>query len=290
MTVITLRPSQSTYISSWYPEQNFFSSTALFAGRFMQEGDIYRSLLQFNLDNIPRISTIDSAQLNLHMNDNHLGSGGAFIRVQCLFNSWSQETANWINQPGTNPTGINRVWDGSVYISHYVSNGFVSIDLSDLVRKWVNGSIPNYGLQLAGNELENSLFRFWSPNYNYSYAGPSLTVDLELGLLGIYDRQVLIIPSPPEEAIIACHPINLAPHQLATFMLENTSASTRVEARLEVGSGSTFEAAGPWHQLEACGNPGSSVAISTGYPAQQARVLLLGAGGEIVNVTPHSRE
>ncbi|MEN6350694.1 MAG: DNRLRE domain-containing protein [Syntrophomonas sp.] len=289
MTVITLRPSLSTYISSWYPDQNFSSSTALFAGRFMNAQDLYRSLLQFNLSNIPPISTIDSAQLNLYMYDNQVGIGGAFIRVQSLFTSWSQNTVTWGNQPGTNPPGMNRVWDGSVYISPSTSDGFVNIDISDLVRKWIDGSIPNHGLQLAGNELENSLFRFWSPNYNYSYAGPSLTVNLELGLLGIYDRQNLLIPRWPTNSV-ASAPLTLGPSQLATFMLENTSSSTRVEARLEVGEDSKFNAAGPWHSLEACGNPGASAALSTAYPVKQARVLLRGAGGEIINITPHSRE
>lgn len=290
IAILTLRPAQSTYISSWYPDRNFSSSTALFVGRFMQEGDLYRSLIQFNLNNIPSISTIDSATLNLYMADNQLGPGGAFIRVQSLFNGWSENTANWHNQPSTKPNGLGRVWDGSVYVSHCASNGFVSIDIVELVRKWVSGAIPNYGLQLAGNELENSIFRFWGPNYSFSYYGPSLSVKLELGLLGIYDRQDLIIPSLPADPVIASDSINLGSHQLATFILENTSSSSKVEARLEVGEGSKFASAGPWHSLKARGNPGASVALSTGYPVEQARVLLRGAGGEIVSVTPHSRE
>lgn len=290
MTAITLRPSLSTYISSWYPEQNFSSSNALFAGRFMQEGDIYRSLLQFNLDNIPLVAAIHNAWLNVNMYNNQVGMGGAHIRVQRLFNRWSQGVVNWINQPSTSPGGFDRVWDGSVYIAPSASNGSISIELGDLVRGWVDGSVPNYGVQLAGNELENSLFRFWSPNYTFSYAGPRLTIDLDLGLLGIYDRQNLLIPGPPARPNAACAPIDLSPHRLATFLLHNTSSSTRVEARLEVGAGAKFKAAGPWHSLEACGSPGASVALSTAYPTEQARVQLRGAGGEIVIITPYSRE
>ncbi|HWP97939.1 MAG TPA: DNRLRE domain-containing protein [Syntrophomonadaceae bacterium] len=290
MAAITLRPSQSTYISSWYPDQNFSSSTALFAGRFKEKGDVYRSLLQFNLDRIPLISTIDNAQLNLYMSRNQVGAGGAYIRVQRLFTSWAQDKVNWKNQPDTTPTGFNWAWDASVYISPSTSNGLVSIDISDLVRKWVHGSIPNHGLQLAGNELKNSLVGFLSPNSPYTYTGPGLTVNLELGLLGIYDRQDLLIPGPPADPVVACNPINLGPGQMATFMVENTSSSTSVEARLEVGSGSEYSAAGPWHSIEACGNMGATIALSTGYHAQQARVLLRGAGGEIIVVTPRSRE
>lgn len=290
MTSITLRPGLSTYISSWYPEQNFSSSNALFAGRFMKEGDIYRSLLQFDLGNIPFISTIYSARLKLFLHGNGVGAGGAFLRVQCLFNRWFQGTVNWSNQPLTNLNGFSRIWDGSLYISPSTSNGFVDIDISELVRAWVNGSIPNYGLQLAGNEIENSLFRFWSPNYTYSYAGPRLEVDLELGLVGVYDQQNLLIPGPPAKPYAASAPIDLSPHQLATFMLQNTSCSTGVEARLEVGAGAKFEPAGPWHPLKAYGQPGAFLALSTANPVKQARVLLRGTGGEMINVFPHSRE
>lgn len=290
MTMVTLRPSLSTYISSWYPEQNFSSSNALFAGRFRQEGDVYRSLLQFNLDNIPLVAAILSAQLNLYMHSNEVGIGGAYIRVQRLLNRWSQGTVNWINQPHTCPGGFDRIWDGAVYIAQSTSNGSLSIEVNDLVRGWIDGSIPNYGLQVAGNETQNSLVGFWGPNYTFSYASPSLTIELDLGLLGIYDQQSLLIPGPPASPCSACAPISLSPKQLATFMLQNTSSSSRVEARLEVGAGSNFRAAGPWHSFASCGHPGDRVALSTAYPAPQARVRLRGAGGEIIAITPYSRE
>lgn len=256
----------------------------------MNEQDIYRALLQFDLDKIPLISAIDSAKLNLYLGRNEVGTGGAYIRVQHLFNSWDQDTVNWGNQPDANLSGNNTIWNGSVYISPSTQNGPISIDISDLVRKWVNGSIPNHGMQVTGNEMRNSLVGFLSPNGPYRYTEPSLTINLDLGLLGIYDRQNLLIPSPPADPVIACNPINLGPNQMVLFKVENISASPSVEVRLEVAFGSEFYAAGPWHSIEACGNPGATIALSTGSSVQQARVLLRGSGNEMVIVAPRRWE
>ena len=45
-------PSKNTYISQYYPLQNFNRSVSLFAGQFKQSGDAYRSLLKFDINNI----------------------------------------------------------------------------------------------------------------------------------------------------------------------------------------------------------------------------------------------
>jgi len=52
MAKITLTPFQDAYIAEYFPDQNFGSSDALFISRFQGAGDIYRSLIQFDLCNL----------------------------------------------------------------------------------------------------------------------------------------------------------------------------------------------------------------------------------------------
>ena len=63
MASFTFLPFQGIYVSEWYPLQNFSSSPALFVSRYQQKGDIYRSLLQFDLSSIDSNCTIEKAEL-----------------------------------------------------------------------------------------------------------------------------------------------------------------------------------------------------------------------------------
>ena len=52
---------------------------------------------------------------------------------------------NWNNQPGfTGQYGSVAVTSGNW--------GWFALDVTDLVRGWVNGSLPNYGVMLRANE------------------------------------------------------------------------------------------------------------------------------------------
>lgn len=256
----------------------------------MQAGDIYRSLLQFDVSNISPVSTIESALLNLYMYRNEVVSGGAYLRMHRLLNHWEQETATWNNQPNSGPPGFSPAWDGGVYITSSTPPGLIAVDISDLVRGWINGSIANNGLLLAGNELENKLVGFMNSNYQYSFTWPTIAVNLEMAVLDTYDPQELVVPSAPADPSIASASINLGSQQMVTFLVANTSSSTSVRVMLQVGYGSEFYSAGPWHALDAYGSAGATIAISTGDAVEQARVLIEGAGGETVTVTPRSRE
>lgn len=289
MSSLSLLPYKNSIVSQWYPDQNYSTSPALFAGRYLQSGDVYRSLMQFDLSVISSGSTIETASLILNMYRNETGPTGAYVRVFHLLNDWIEASLTWNSQPPYSQTPFSPVWDGSVYVSGTTPPGPVAIDISGLVRGWQEGFIPNNGLLLAGNETANSLVGFRSTKYMFSDSWPMLGITYVNGSLDICDTQILTIPSAPEHPIVASDFVPLGARQEVTFMVENNSTSIHVRVMLQVGNESEFFSASPWHTLDPKGTPGASLAISTSYAAEAARVLFQGAGGETLTVMPRCK-
>ncbi|HWP98824.1 MAG TPA: DNRLRE domain-containing protein, partial [Syntrophomonadaceae bacterium] len=286
MAILTFLPIDDAYVSEWYADQNFGSSTALFVGRFMQPGDLYRSLLRFDLSTIPPTSTINSAELNLTMYRNEIISGSQYVGVYHLLSDWNESTVTWNNQPPFSLTPFCPVWDAAIAITPSTPLGRITIDITDLVNSWFNGSIPNSGLLLAGNETVNDLVGFRSLNYQYNIAWPMLTVNFMEGILETYPPEQVNVPNPPALPMASSSPIPLGARDSATFLISNASDSTHVEAMIQVGldndpAGEYFNA-GPWNSLEPNGQIGDSIALFTNYDAEYTRVLVQGQGGETV--------
>lgn len=289
MASITILPIQDAYISEWYAGQNFGSSIALFLSQYQQPGDYYRSLLQFDLKCIPPTSTIEKAELLLTMYRNEVNSAGVWVNVHRLLNSWHQAKVTWNNQP---PFSSNI--DGSVFIANTSPLGLQKIDITHLVKGWYDGSIPNNGLLLTGNEAMNDLLAFRSGNYMYSNDWPMLRIKFVDGILKKYHPQEITIPCHPDFPIIESAPITLSPREKATFMVVNASDSPCVEVKVQVGfedcPDAVFFDAGHWHKLDPKGYPGEAIALTTADAAEFARILVKGKGGESVLVYPRTRE
>lgn len=289
MASITLQPYQDAYISEWYANQNFGSNSALFVSQYKQPKDDYRSLLHFDLSSIPSSSTIEKAELLLCMYRNEVITD-IYVNVHRLLNNWNQYTVTWSSAPS-----FSSMIDGSLFVSGATPLGPHSIDVTDLVKGWYDGSIPNNGMMLVGNEMNNDLVAFRSTNYMSSNAWPMLSIKFVEGILESYEVQKITIPDcPPDYPIIESSPIILGPREKATFLIWNTSHSPCVKAMVQVGfdnrPDAVFFDAGPWNKLEPQGFPGEAVALSTTDAAELARVLICGEGGETIFVFPRTRE
>ncbi|MEQ8175544.1 MAG: DNRLRE domain-containing protein [Syntrophomonadaceae bacterium] len=294
MALRSSTPTQDAFVHEWYPDQNFGTIIALFTGQFTQPGDSYRSLLKFDLSSLPPASTINSSYLNLYMYRNETSADGCYIALYRLLNNWSQDTVTWNSQPPFSPSPFSPIWDAVIYISSSTPLGLISIDITDLVKGWFNGSIVNNGLIMVGEEVENCLVGFYSTNHPYSTMWPQLTVNFVQGIINVFDTDELTIPTPPSDPVIPSTPVPLGAGQSATFGVLNNSASTSVEAKIQVGfetgPGAPFFDAGEWVPLEPNGSPGEAVALSTSAAAEYTRVILKGGGGESIWVYPRTKE
>lgn len=290
MAVVSLLPFQDTYISEWYANNNFGSSIALFVSQYVQPGDDYRSLLQFNLNQIPSASTIEKAVLELTVYRNEVSALPVTVAAYRLLNCWTQYSVNWDNQPKS-----AEAPDGMLNIPSGLTTGKVFIDVTSLVRGWYNGSIPNNGLLLKGNEQSNNLLAFRSTNFYDSNDCPLLHIDYVNGILNSFDMETLVIPKcTPYAPLEASTPIALAPRNKVTFLVRNASDSHCVKAMVQVSYSNDCDAVyfndGYWVELKPQGYPGEAVALSTSAAAEFARVLVRGQGKEIIEIWARSYE
>lgn len=152
MPITELFPIQSAYVSQFYNNQSFTSPANLFFGQYQGIGDIYRSLIQFPLHSIPFGSIVNSAQLALTISRNELLAGTIInAGLQYALVPWSQLSVTWNNQPSFNLTNTFTVSSANT------PGSVISIDVSSIVNKWVNGLVHNDGFVITGNEQLNSL-------------------------------------------------------------------------------------------------------------------------------------
>lgn len=286
MANITFWAKQDGYISEWDANRNFFNDPSLYVGRYLQPGDSFRSLLQFDIDRIPPTSQIEEAELILFLDRNEAPCP-VHVTVHRILCPWCQCNVTWNNQPHhkEKADGIETI--------HPHESGFVRICITELAEGWYDGSIPNHGLILIGNEHINSVLGFVSSHSKECDKAPRLKIRFVDGIIEIYRTEELRVPCD-HCPLVESTPIPLGPREMATFLVENLSDSWCVEAKLQLGYGDcpddTFFDAGPWVPIKAKGYPGEGIVLTSTDAAEYARVLIRGKGGECVLVHPRTKE
>jgi len=177
-------------------------------------GDLYYSLLQFNLAGLPS----SASSVRLQLNDSSSNSGTPTgIYLNQITSHWDWKTMGtgsdhlrlwWADQPSTtlvptSPTLLPAPTVGSSY----------SIDITNLYNAWQSGSTPNYGIELrpAGN------------NNNFDFFDSSRATDPSL-------RPALIIQPAPTSSQAA--PNFSFPLQGAQVFLETIPGGLSADATI----------------------------------------------------------
>lgn len=175
MPTVYLRPSQDAFVTLYGAEQNYGREMYLYAGRYQGPGDIYRSMLQFDLgslvwNGIPFGSTIESAVLNLLVYRNEIKKDAINLQVYKILQSWDEEKVNWNSQPlfANIAEGSTRVASGFF--------GRVAVDVTEFAADWFSGKVENNGLMLKGWESSEQLLGFYSQEAANSSFRPMLQI------------------------------------------------------------------------------------------------------------------
>jgi hypothetical protein len=152
--------SQDTYIASGVPDGNYGSASNLAIGYSSSGPQAMRMLLQFNLSGIPANATVNNATVYIYQ---YAASGISNMGFQAQYavSPWNEFNATWNN--------ANFIGGTSLPVGNFPSTlGWLSINSTNLFRTWVNGTEPNYGLIITGNEdpAANSSRYFYSSNSN----------------------------------------------------------------------------------------------------------------------------
>ncbi|MDD2585609.1 MAG: DNRLRE domain-containing protein [Syntrophomonadaceae bacterium] len=267
MALVTLHPNKDVYISEYYPNCNFSrcgSPEALFISQFMGAGDDYRSLLKFDVCClVPPTATIEYAKLILDTFRNDLTTGSITARIFRLLEDWNERTVTWNNQPNAATAAEDDVNISAGSLAP------VKFDITELVRGWLNGSIPNNGVLVKGDECRNSVIGFRSTRFNDSDKWPRLKIKLVDGIIEIYPAETLAVPA---KGIVTSCPISLDGKLQATFLVKN-KGSADVNAMIEVSNdGSNWFLEGEPVCIPDDGF--DQVALTTEAAVQYARLLV----------------
>lgn len=139
----------------------------------------YRTIIEFNLSSIQSGSTILESVTRLYAVTNN--QPNITINAYMLTSNWTENQATWDN----NATGNTWVTAGGDYNSGLLldsinvsSTGQVyNISITQAVRRWTNGTSPNYGIILiAPNAGSNNLTEFSSSDTGTPSQAPIIWV------------------------------------------------------------------------------------------------------------------
>jgi|GEM_PF-998788 len=144
--VLTLDAVGDTFISQAVPGENYGGLQALTVA-YTDLGWAYRSLIQFDLASLPPGSAVVSATLEVYLPGNKAASGQIFtVWADRSTAAWQEMTVTWLTRPGYESLGDPYTDIGGQ------ADYWVAWDVTNVVAAWVDGSRPNYGFVLHGEE------------------------------------------------------------------------------------------------------------------------------------------
>ncbi len=171
-SVVNMTDVSDTYIASNVADTNYGGITPI----YMASGNSLWLLLNFSTDNMP--TSIDSAELYVYCSWDtapcSFANPTSFnVSVVKVTSSWTELGVTWNTKPTFSPSYENT--------SNVSVNGYQVFNITSLVRSWLNGSVPNYGIMMNTTN-DGGALRKWIPKENITnipyikltYSYPSL--------------------------------------------------------------------------------------------------------------------
>ncbi|HLP51723.1 MAG TPA: DNRLRE domain-containing protein [Chitinophagales bacterium] len=217
---VTLQPDAATgkdaLINSATPNIGYATHEEVSSYNWTSQGNwtTGRSLLEFDLSQIPANSTITDARLSLWCNTTtqstlqlHAGTNASYLRR--VTQPWTENGVNWTNQPPTSTQ--NEVL---LPTSTTSTEDYLNLDVTALYQDIINSG-NNYGLmlQLVTESGFNSLV-FASSDYTNALKRPKLeicyNVTTGLNYSSIESNSIKVYPNPSSGmvTIALAHPVN----------------------------------------------------------------------------------
>jgi len=181
---ITIRPnednSKDALISSYEPSKNRGVYPDFVAMSWTVSGNPvnYRSLIEFDLSNIPSGSIINSAGLSLYsqessgLGSHSVTSGSNESVLSRITSSWEENSITWNNQPTTTT-------ENQVFLSESSSStqDYLNIDVTDLIEDMIADPSNSHGflLKLLNEQYYRSVI-FAASGHSDSDLHPKLEV------------------------------------------------------------------------------------------------------------------
>ena len=135
---VSLTATQDAYVNGKQPANNFGSASSIVIHNYGPK----IGLVQFDVSSLGD-TEIDSAVLRFRLNS--LKRDGT-INLQPLAAGWQDTTLTYANEPAHAPTAA------TAFLSTSAIGSVVSVDITDIVKNWHSGTLPNHGLRIQTDE------------------------------------------------------------------------------------------------------------------------------------------
>lgn len=151
---------QDAFVSSKYPNQNYYSDDYLRMG-WSSSYKISRSYIRFELPQSIPGGVITESYMSLKKVD--CGNAPS-LKAYCVKKSWSSKTIKWNNKADYRPKSTSAEAEPK-------TNNWYRFYVTDIVKKWYNGTYPNYGFMVKNNSESGSgnWSTFYSSDVDLSY-------------------------------------------------------------------------------------------------------------------------
>jgi hypothetical protein len=126
----------------------------------------YEGLIQFDTSTLPSVITgaaVEKASLTVFVNK--VGTAGA-IDINAAIGSWTESTVNASNAPSLGPSIASAV-------PVTTADSYITVDVTGIVKAWIDGSIPNSGIILTANPVYPSTSVFFDSKESSSTSHPA---------------------------------------------------------------------------------------------------------------------
>ena len=143
-TITTFRPPEDTYINQGAPATNYGADSRLRTGNY-PAGNAKRSLMRFNLTQIPTTATVNNARLRLYVIQAYQGTDR--VRVHRVTSAWTELGTTWATAPMFAAGAVD-----TESISPTMVGTWIEWTVTGLVQSWVDTPGRNFGCLLRGIE------------------------------------------------------------------------------------------------------------------------------------------
>ena len=148
--------NNDTFVSQYLSNKNFSSLPYLLAGE-TEEGkyksDELNTLIKFDLSKVRDCRNLLKAELVLYVDSLLLCNCDSVFTLKLYRNieDFNTNTVTWNTAPDNEDTGIEKdIVEGDI-------NKYIKVDVTNLVRAWIDESINNYGLTLTGKQRREAV-------------------------------------------------------------------------------------------------------------------------------------
>jgi len=148
-TTVTFQPDptlgKDALVSLNYPDHNYGDNVGLLWGYGSGQWETYIEFLGLN-DTQYQGATVTSAILSLYVYSMSGGTSDSFWVTPCA-TSWNENTITWNDRPSG--TG------GSWLFTYPADAGWINIDITTIVREWLDGTRSNYGMYFINHHYSH---------------------------------------------------------------------------------------------------------------------------------------